>query len=75
MKTVIAAALLALGLNSVAQAATTFLNVSYDPTREFYQEYNDLRLLSKPVFLVYDWRIHLVNYISLYHPGSNVFHL
>lgn len=36
----IAAALLALGLNSVAQAATTFLNVSYDPTREFYQEYN-----------------------------------
>ncbi|MCL5768428.1 sulfate ABC transporter substrate-binding protein [Acinetobacter sp. ANC5681] len=40
MKTVIAAALLALGLNSIAQAATTFLNVSYDPTREFYQEYN-----------------------------------
>ena len=40
MKTVIAAALLTLGLNSVAQAATTFLNVSYDPTREFYQEYN-----------------------------------
>ncbi|ENW05880.1 sulfate ABC transporter substrate-binding protein [Acinetobacter beijerinckii] len=41
MKTVIAAALLALGLNNgVAQAATTFLNVSYDPTREFYQEYN-----------------------------------
>jgi len=40
MKTVIAAALLALGLNSITQAATTFLNVSYDPTREFYQEYN-----------------------------------
>ncbi|MBH2029807.1 MAG: sulfate ABC transporter substrate-binding protein [Moraxellaceae bacterium] len=40
MKIVIAAALLTLGLNSVAQAATTFLNVSYDPTREFYQEYN-----------------------------------
>ncbi|WP_288403333.1 sulfate ABC transporter substrate-binding protein [uncultured Acinetobacter sp.] len=40
MKIVIAAALLALGLNSIAQAATTFLNVSYDPTREFYQEYN-----------------------------------
>lgn len=40
MKTVIAAALLALGLNSIAHAATTFLNVSYDPTREFYQEYN-----------------------------------
>jgi len=37
---VIAAALLALGLNGVTQAATTFLNVSYDPTREFYQEYN-----------------------------------
>lgn len=36
----IAAALLALGLNGVAQAATTLLNVSYDPTREFYQEYN-----------------------------------
>ena len=36
----IAAALLALGLNGVTQAATTFLNVSYDPTREFYQEYN-----------------------------------
>ncbi|MEQ1310418.1 sulfate ABC transporter substrate-binding protein [Acinetobacter sp. XH1639] len=40
MKTVIAAALLALGLSSIAQAATMFLNVSYDPTREFYQEYN-----------------------------------
>ncbi|WP_200459121.1 MULTISPECIES: sulfate ABC transporter substrate-binding protein [unclassified Acinetobacter] len=25
---------------SVAYAATSFLNVSYDPTREFYQEYN-----------------------------------
>lgn len=25
---------------SAVQAATTFLNVSYDPTREFYQEYN-----------------------------------
>ena len=36
----IAAVLLALGLNGVTQAATTFLNVSYDPTREFYQEYN-----------------------------------
>ncbi|MDR7016027.1 sulfate ABC transporter substrate-binding protein [Acinetobacter sp. 3657] len=31
---------LLLGLTSVAQAATAFLNVSYDPTREFYQEYN-----------------------------------
>ena len=25
---------------SVAQAQTTLLNVSYDPTRELYQEYN-----------------------------------
>lgn len=25
---------------TAAQAATSFLNVSYDPTREFYQEYN-----------------------------------
>lgn len=25
---------------SAVLAATTFLNVSYDPTREFYQEYN-----------------------------------
>ena len=25
---------------SVVYAATSFLNVSYDPTREFYQEYN-----------------------------------
>ena len=40
MKTVIAAAVLVLGLSGAAQAATTFLNVSYDPTREFYQEYN-----------------------------------
>ena len=40
MKTVIAAAGLVLGLSGAAQAATTFLNVSYDPTREFYQEYN-----------------------------------
>ena len=40
MKKLIATAVLALGLGGVAQAATTFLNVSYDPTREFYQEYN-----------------------------------
>lgn len=39
MKIVITTFLL-LGLTSVAQAATAFLNVSYDPTREFYQEYN-----------------------------------
>lgn len=29
-----------LGLNSATYAAREFLNVSYDPTREFYQEYN-----------------------------------
>ncbi|ENU10739.1 sulfate ABC transporter substrate-binding protein [Acinetobacter calcoaceticus] len=29
-----------LGMATAAQAATSFLNVSYDPTREFYQEYN-----------------------------------
>lgn len=40
MKKLIATAVLALGLGGVAHAATTFLNVSYDPTREFYQEYN-----------------------------------
>ncbi len=39
MKIVITTFLL-LGLTRVAQAATAFLNVSYDPTREFYQEYN-----------------------------------
>ncbi|ENU29037.1 sulfate ABC transporter substrate-binding protein [Acinetobacter sp. NIPH 1852] len=39
MKIVITTFLL-LSLTSVAQAATAFLNVSYDPTREFYQEYN-----------------------------------
>ena len=40
MKKLIATAVLALGLGGVTHAATTFLNVSYDPTREFYQEYN-----------------------------------
>lgn len=40
MRKIFAIALLGFGLNGVAQAATTFLNVSYDPTREFYQEYN-----------------------------------
>ncbi|RZF56895.1 sulfate ABC transporter substrate-binding protein [Acinetobacter halotolerans] len=39
MKIVITTFLL-LSLTGVAQAATAFLNVSYDPTREFYQEYN-----------------------------------
>jgi len=40
MRKIFAIALLGFGLNGAAQAATTFLNVSYDPTREFYQEYN-----------------------------------
>lgn len=40
MRKIFAIALLGFGLNGVAQAASTFLNVSYDPTREFYQEYN-----------------------------------
>ena len=31
---------LALGVHSSAWAATTLLNVSYDPTRELYQDYN-----------------------------------
>ncbi|QBQ15014.1 sulfate ABC transporter substrate-binding protein [Acinetobacter haemolyticus] len=40
MKKIIAVAFVAFGINSLVHAATTFLNVSYDPTREFYQEYN-----------------------------------
>ena len=40
MRKIFAIALLSFGLNGAAQAATTFLNISYDPTREFYQEYN-----------------------------------
>ncbi|GAB01328.1 MULTISPECIES: sulfate ABC transporter substrate-binding protein [Acinetobacter] len=40
MRKIFTIALLGFGLNGAAQAATTFLNVSYDPTREFYQEYN-----------------------------------
>jgi ABC-type sulfate transport system substrate-binding protein len=31
---------LVLGLSSLAHADVTLLNVSYDPTRELYQEYN-----------------------------------
>jgi ABC-type sulfate transport system substrate-binding protein len=31
---------LALAIGGNAQAATELLNVSYDPTRELYQEYN-----------------------------------
>ncbi|NAS02062.1 sulfate ABC transporter substrate-binding protein [Acinetobacter haemolyticus] len=40
MKKIIAVAFVAFAINSLVHAATTFLNVSYDPTREFYQEYN-----------------------------------
>lgn len=32
--------LTSVAVSSLSQAATDFLNVSYDPTREFYQEYN-----------------------------------
>lgn len=32
--------LTSMAVSSLSQAATDFLNVSYDPTREFYQEYN-----------------------------------
>ena len=35
-----AAAVTAIGFTGVAQAQTTLLNVSYDPTRELYQEFN-----------------------------------
>ena len=37
---ILAAALLTGALTATAQAQTTLLNVSYDPTRELYQEYN-----------------------------------
>ncbi|GAB4119124.1 MAG: sulfate ABC transporter substrate-binding protein [Rhodothalassiaceae bacterium] len=37
----IAAGLLTTGLGCSAQAQTTLLNVSYDPTRELYREFND----------------------------------
>ncbi|MGE8561473.1 MAG: sulfate ABC transporter substrate-binding protein, partial [Acinetobacter sp.] len=42
MKKIIASTILALlgGMASHSFAAKDFLNVSYDPTREFYQEYN-----------------------------------
>lgn len=32
--------LTSVAVSSLSQAATDLLNVSYDPTREFYQEYN-----------------------------------
>ncbi len=42
MKKIIASTILAVlgGMTSHSFAAKDFLNVSYDPTREFYQEYN-----------------------------------
>jgi len=42
MKKIIASALLVFlgGIGTHSFAAKDFLNVSYDPTREFYQEYN-----------------------------------
>ena len=42
MKKIIAAGVLAFlaGAGAQVYAAKDFLNVSYDPTREFYQEYN-----------------------------------
>ena len=40
MKRVFTSVALIFGLWGSAHAATSFLNVSYDPTREFYQEYN-----------------------------------
>lgn len=39
---IIAAALLGSALGSMAQKPVTLLNVSYDPTRELYQDYNTL---------------------------------
>jgi len=42
MKKILATSILVLlgGFAASAYAAKDFLNVSYDPTREFYQEYN-----------------------------------
>lgn len=37
----IAAVLLAMSLGQAAEAQTTLLNVSYDPTRELYREFNE----------------------------------
>jgi sulfate transport system substrate-binding protein len=39
-KSILAAAVLGLSALGIAQADTTLLNVSYDPTRELYQEFN-----------------------------------
>ena len=40
LKLSFAAAVTAIGFASAAQVQTTLLNVSYDPTRELYQEFN-----------------------------------
>ena len=40
LKALAAALTLTLGIAASAHAATTLLNVSYDPTRELYEEYN-----------------------------------
>jgi sulfate/thiosulfate transport system substrate-binding protein len=40
LKLGLAAAAAAIGFAGAAQAQTTLLNVSYDPTRELYQEFN-----------------------------------
>ncbi len=40
LKTVVAGALSLLALGAIAQQSVTLLNVSYDPTRELYVEYN-----------------------------------
>jgi sulfate transport system substrate-binding protein len=42
LKSLLASAVLGLSSLAHAQTATTLLNVSYDPTREFYQELNPL---------------------------------
>lgn len=48
MKKIIVSTLVALlgGMTSHSFAGKDFLNVSYDPTREFYQEYANLNFLS-----------------------------
>jgi sulfate/thiosulfate transport system substrate-binding protein len=42
LKSLLAGAVLGLSSLAPTQAATTLLNVSYDPTREFYQEFNPI---------------------------------
>ena len=47
MKTILFSSLFSIALLSSVQAhaGKEFLNVSYDPTREFYQEYNQNQLV------------------------------